>query len=171
MPVIGTTSWSAKLLARAFTSEGMLGVAGCAMACASGSFALYMNMHGPLGGHEPSPYFTVFAQLSPRAHPSAPAATLAALTPAMSEDIDPVVTGSIPQRAPAQARIAGDKPILPKLLLRQIDGDNALVEINDSLVVYKIGDNIPGAGKLLAMTRQAGRPALETSRGLIVESH
>jgi len=80
MPVIGPASWSGKMLARAFTSEGMLGVAGCAMAFASGSFALYTNLHGPLGGHEPSPYFTVFAQLNPRAH-TAPVAVAAALAP------------------------------------------------------------------------------------------
>ncbi len=178
MHVVGLASWSGKLLARAFTSEGMLGVAGCAMAFASGSFALYTNLHGPLGGHEPSSYFTVFAQLSPRAHavPVAPAAAVAPVV-GIADDIDPVVTGSIPQRAPGNlsskpnAVAQDDRPILANMLLRQIEGDNALVEINDSLVVYKIGDMIPGAGRLKAMTRQGGRPALETSKGLIVESH
>ncbi|WP_158808086.1 hypothetical protein [Beijerinckia sp. L45] len=178
MPVIGPASWSGKIFARAFTSEGMLGVAGCAMAFASGSFALYTNMHGP-ASHEPSPYFTVFAQLSPRAH-AVPVAAAAVLAPVVgiADDIDPVVTGSIPQRAPSapvpstasSATSHDSRPILANMLLRQIDGDNALVEINDSLVVYKIGDVIPGAGRLKAMTRQGGRPALETSRGLIVES-
>ena len=176
MPVIGPASWSGKLFARAFTSEGMLGVAGCAMAFASGSFALYTNLHGPLGGHEPSPYFTVFAQLSPRNH-AAPVASAAALAPVVgvADDIDPVVTGSIQRRMPtsstASATPPDERPILANMLLRQIDGDNALVEINDSLVVFKIGDMIPGAGRLKAMTRQGGRPALETSKGLIVESH
>ena len=178
MPVIGPASWSGKLFARALTSEGMLGVAGCAMAFASGSFALYTNLHGPMDNHEPSPYFTVFAQLSPRAH-AAPPAAAAALAPviAVAEEIDPVVTGSIPQRPPSapatppKSATTDERPILANMLLRQIDGDNALVEINDSLVVYKIGDLIPGAGRLKAMTRQGGRPALETSKGLIVESH
>jgi hypothetical protein len=170
MPVIGPASWGGKLFARAFTSEGMLGVVGCAMAFASGSFAFYTNMHGPVGGHQASPYFTVFAQLSPRGR-SVPAAPQAALTPSAADDIDPVVTGSIPPHASSTPSPSiDDRPILANMLLRQIDGDNALVEINDSLVVYKIGDVIPGAGRLKAMTRQGGRPALETSRGLIVES-
>ena len=175
MPVIGPASWSGKLFARAFTSEGMLGVAGCTMAVASGSFALYTTLHGPLGSAESSRYFTVFSQMGPRAHgvPVAPAAVLASVVTAPDE-IDPVVTGSIPHGAgvaPAPSATApGDRPIVANMLLRQIDGDNALVEINDSLVVYKIGDVIPGAGRLKAMTRQAGRPALETSKGLIVES-
>lgn len=175
MPVIGSASWGGKIVARAFTSEGMLGVAGCAMAFASGAFALYTNLHGPVGGHEPSSYFTVFAQLSPRAH-AVPVVSAAALAPVVgvADDIDPVITGSIPQRGPTTARsstaTAEDRPILANMLLRQIDGDNALVEINDSLVVYKIGDMIPGAGRLKGMTRRGGRPALETSKGLIVES-
>lgn len=175
MPLIGPASWSGKLVARAFTSESMLGVAGCAMAVASGSFALYTNLHGPLGGHQPSSYFTVFAQMGPRAHatPVAPAAALASVV-GITDDIDPVVTGSITQRTPTPVAVAtgvnDDRPVLANMLLRQIDGDTALVEVNDSLVVYKIGDVIPGAGRLKAMTRRGGRPALETSKGLIVES-
>lgn len=159
-------SWSAKLVSRLLTSEGMLGAAGCAIACASGSFALYMNVHGPQATQPTASYFTVFAQLNQggRVIQAASGVKPAVL---MADEIDPVVTGSIPQRP---ARSDGERPILPNMLLRQIDGTNALVEVNDSLAVYKIGDLIPGAGRLMAMTRQGGRPALETSKGLIVES-
>jgi hypothetical protein len=65
--------------------------------------------------------------------------------------------------------VASGKRILPHIILHQIDGDDALVEINDRMIVYKIGDQIPGAGQFVAVTRQDGRPALETSAGLIVE--
>ncbi len=156
--------WTTRLLARATTSEGMLGLTGCAIACASGSFALYMNMHGPAQRPATASYFTVFAQLNQggRAAQSA-----AGVKPGvLADDVDPIVTGSIPSRG---AGLSRGRPILENMLLRQIDGDNALVEVNENLAVYKIGDLIPGAGRLVAMTRQGGRPALETSKGLIVE--
>ena len=91
------------------------------------------------------------------------------------------VAGSIPARGekierPGSSRVSEDlrdvasgKRILPHIILHQIDGDDALVEINDRMIVYKIGDQIPGAGQFVAVTRQDGRPALETSAGLIVE--
>ena len=167
MPVTTlAASWGAKLSARLLTSEGMLGLAGCAIACASGSFALYTNMNGRALTQPASPYFTVFAQMNQGGR-AVQAASAMKPASAVIDEIDPVVTGSIPQRV---ARSEGDRPILPNMLLRQIDGTNALVEVNDSLAVYKIGDLIPGAGRLVAMTRQGGRPALETSKGLIVES-
>ena len=168
MPVTTlAASWTAKLAARALTSEGMLGVAGCAIACASGSFALYMHAHAPALTQPTSGYFSVFTQLSQGGRVVQAAA---GIKPALAtvDEIDPVVTGSIPPRP--VARTEGERAILPNMLLRQIDGTNALVEVNDSLAVYKIGDLIPGAGRLMAMTRQDGRPALETSRGLIIES-
>ena len=93
-----------------------------------------------------------------------------------------MVTGSIPARGEKSEALgsprlstgardtATGKQILPNVILQQIDGDSALVEINDRLIVYKIGDQIPGAGQFVAMTRQNGRPALETSKGLIIET-
>ncbi len=165
MPVVPfASSWTTRLFARASTSEGMLGIAGCAIACASGSFGLYMNMHGPISSQPVSSYFTVFAQLSQSGRAEA------AVKPSVvtGDDIDPVVTGSIARRVPSP--VDGGRPVIANMLLRQIDGNNALVEVNDSLAVYKLGDLIPGAGRLVAMTRQGGRPALETSKGLILEA-
>lgn len=167
MPVTTSATWSTKVLANVFSSEGMLGFAGCAIACASGCFALYMNMNGPIAGAGGSHDFTIFAQMTPRARtermmhaaPPAPSDVTAV------EEIDPIVTGSIamPQSKSTAAAI------LTNVVLRQIDGDSALVEMQDNLIVYKIGQVIPGAGRLMAMTRQDGRPALQTSKGLIVE--
>lgn len=179
MSVPESASWSARLLSRAFTSEGLLGMTGCAMAVASGSFAIYMNMHGPWRSNgDGSHYFTVFAQLSPRQRPER-IAPVAAAAPIAPDGVDPVVTGSIPRhgiagsgepKPPANpVEAAAVRPIVPDLVLRQIDGAEALVEIDDKLVIYKIGDIIPGAGRFLAMTHQGGRPALETTNGLIVE--
>lgn len=169
-------SWGAKLLARCLSSEGMLGLSGCMMACASGGFALYMNMNGPSAPATDSHYFTVFAQFSARAHRQ----KLNVMAPVVADrdEIDPVVTGSIPDRSEksssnvksaALAPSREQKPVLPNVVLRQIEGDSALVEINDSLSVYRVGDIIPGAGRLMGMTRENGRPALETSSGLIIE--
>lgn len=169
MPVTTlAAAWTAKLAARVLTSEGMLGLTGCAIACASGSFALYMNTHAPAPTQPSSSYFTVFAQLSQGGRAAQAAARVTKPVVTVPDDVDPIVTGSLPQRSPA--RVDGERMVLPNMLLRQIDGTNALVEVNDSLAVYKIGDVIPGAGRLMAMTHQDGRPALETSKGLIVES-
>ena len=165
MPVTAYAAlWTTRLLARVTTSEGMLGLTGCAIACASGSFALYMNMHGPAQPPVSGGYFTVFAQMNQGGRAAQAAAGINAA--ALADDVDPIVTGSIPARA---AGLSRGRPILQNMLLRQIDGDNALVEVNENLAVYKIGDLIPGAGRLMAMTRQGGRPALETSKGLILE--
>jgi hypothetical protein len=180
MPVISSAPWATKILARILSPEGMWGLGGCAMACASSGFALYMTLHGPATGPE-SHDFPLFASVSARAHRQhlGPAA----ITPPSvnDDDIDPMVTGSIPARGekierPGSSRVSEDlrdvasgKRILPHIILHQIDGDDALVEINDRMIVYKIGDQIPGAGQFVAVTRQDGRPALETSAGLIVE--
>ena len=182
MPVTSSASWGAQVIAKIFTSEGVLGIAGCAMACASGAFALYMNMQ-PASNGSGSHDFTVFAQMTPRARAER-AARLDAAHPVttVGDEIDPIVTGSIPARLSESTASAGrrrqttdpatasDTTVLTNVVLRQIDGDSALVEMQDNLVVYKIGQTIPGAGRLIAMTRQDGRPALQTSRGLIVEA-
>ena len=166
MPVTSVaSSWTARVFARAFTSEGMLGMTGCAIACASGSFALYMNMNAPAPTRPAETYFTVFSQLSRSGRPTLMPVAAAKPVPVLDDDIDPIVTGSIAQRE------AGNRPILRNMLLRQVDGNSALVEVNDRLAVYKVGDLIPGAGRLVAMIRRDGRPALETSQGLIVESY
>ncbi len=170
MPVTSVApSWTARLFAHALTSEAMLGVTGCAIAFASGSFALYMNMSEPAQTRPADTYFSVFAQLSKGGRPTSMPATMVRPAAVPSEDIDPIVTGSIPQRVASP--IEGERPVLRNVLLRQIDGNSALVEFNDSLAVYKVGDLIPGAGRLMAMTRQGGRPVLETSQGLILEGN
>jgi hypothetical protein len=181
MPITSSASWAAQIYARIASPEGLWGLGGCAMACASGGFALYMTMNGPASGPT-SHDFPLFASVSARVHRQHfdPAPVVA---PAIGdEDIDPVVTGSIPGRGmkakpPGSLNLsedardgAADKKILLNVILRQVDGDNALVEINDRLMVYKIGDQIPGAGQFVAMTQQNGHPALETSTGLIVEA-
>jgi hypothetical protein len=157
---VTASSWAAKMLTKAFGGERLLGLAGGAMACASGCFALYMTMHGPSasfsnGDH----YFTVFAQLGGHGRP-APAAV------GLPPDVDTMATGSIRQK-----KVLSDgRPVLQNMQLRQVDGDSALIEINDNLAVFKIGDVIPGGGRLLAMTQEDGRPALETSKGLILQA-
>jgi hypothetical protein len=170
--------WGAKLLARFFSSEGMLGLSGCVMACASGGFALYMNMNGPSAPATDSHYFTVFAQFSARAHQGK--SEMAAPVVADRDEIDPVVTGSIPdrsERSPSGVNSAASdlapqqKLVIPNMILRQIEGDSGLVEMNDSLSVYRVGDIIPGAGRLMGMTRDHGHAALQTSSGLIVEGN
>jgi hypothetical protein len=181
MPVTSSASWAAKILARVLSPEGLWGLGGCAMACASSGFALYMSLNGPASGPG-SHDFPLFASVSARAHRQKLEPAPVVASAADDEDIDPVVTGSIPGRgekieplgSPRLSRDARDtaagKRVLPNVILHQIDGDNALVEINDRLIVYKIGDQIPGAGQFVAMTQQNGRPALETSTGLIVET-
>ena len=151
------------------------------MACASSGFALYMTLNAPASGPR-SHDFPLFASVSARAHRQKLEPAPVAAPAVDDEDIDPVVTGSIPGRGekiepPVASALSGDawdtasgKRILPHMILHQIDGDDALVEINDRLIVYKIGDQIPGAGQFVAVTQQNGRPALETSAGLIVET-
>ena len=172
MPVL---AWGTQILSRAFGGERALGLAGCAMACASGTFALYMAAHGPASGFTGGGrYLTVFAQFGGgRDAGQAPAGPIQpASAPVVPVDIDPVVTGSIParfQKTSTAASPGGERPVLANMALRQVDGDSALVEVNDRLGIYRIGDQIPGGGQLLAITQQGGRPALETSKGLIIE--
>lgn len=182
MPSVTSASWTAKLLARLASPEALWGAGGCAMACASGGFALYMTMVGPAPGNG-SHDFPMFASVAARAHRLQPDQAPVATPAVQDEEIDPVVTGSIPSRgdkkqAPAAAILSenpGDssagKPILSNVILRQIDGDTALVEINDRLMVYKIGDQIPGAGRFVATSSQNGKPVIETSTGLITETN
>ena len=57
--------------------------------------------------------------------------------------------------------------IIPAVTLEAVGADSATVAIEGRSRVVHVGDEVPGAGLVIAILPGA-RPALKTSRGLIV---
>ncbi len=158
----------------AVTSEHVLGTIGCAIAVASGSFGLYMNLYGPsepdVNGRE---YLTIFAQASHRSKSFAPVDAAGALARSDSPGIDPAPTGSIldgkaQHEDPATGGVGPAKPSLLKdFRLRDVFGDTALVEDHARLRIVQVGTVLSGAGRVMSIEQHDGQWSVVTSEGVI----
>ncbi len=149
-----------------FTGDHALGVAGIGLAVASAAFGIGMTMHGPASSLGTGKDFTVFAQLAPHRADGGERQVLAGRTKTGSEDLDMTATASIP-KAESASPDTGDAAIIPAVTLEAVGTDSATVAIEGRSRVVRIGDEVPGAGQVIAILPGA-RPALKTSRGLIV---
>ena len=150
----------ARLAGFSLTSDGAIGAAGCCLAVGALAFGVYMNVHGPSAGLGTSKDFSVFAQLAPRQPRQA--------TPATTDgdvDLDTTATAAIP-RADA-APLGAATRIIPSISLASADADSATLVIDGRARRVHLGDDIPGAGEVLAIVPGA-RPMVRTARGLIV---
>ena len=143
------------------SGDGAIGAAGCCLALGALSFGIYMNVHGPSSSLGASKDFSVFAQLGPRPHRPA--------TPATTEggaDLDTTSTATIP-RAEAAAADGTATRIIPSISLTSADADAATLMIDGRARRVRLGDEVPGAGEVLAIV-PGDRPMVRTARGLIV---
>ena len=148
----------ARLAGFSLTSDGAIGAAGCCLAVGALAFGVYMNVHGPSAGLGTSKEFSVFAQLAPRAHREA--------TPARTDgdvDLDTASTASIR----GVDTSGGAQAIIPSISLAVADADAATLMIEGRARRVRVGDDVPGAGEVLAIVPGA-RPMVRTARGLIV---
>ena len=140
------------------TSDGAIGAAGCCLAVGALAFGVYMNVHGPSAGLGTSKEFSVFAQLAPRANRQA--------TPARTGgdvDLDTTSTASIR----GVDTSGGAQDIIASISLAAADSDAATLMIDGRARRVRVGDDVPGAGEVLAIVPGA-RPMVRTARGLIV---
>ncbi len=149
-----------------FTGDHALGVTGLGLAVASAAFGIGMTLHGPASSLGTGKDFTVFAQLAPRRADGGERQVLAGRAKVGTEDLDMTATASIP-KAEVDAPDAGDGAIIPAVTLEAVGTDSATVAIEGRTRVVRVGDEVPGAGQVIAILAGA-RPALKTSRGLIV---
>ncbi len=147
-----------------FTGDHALGVTGIGLAVASAVFGIGMTLHGPAASFGTGRNFTVFAQLAPRRAVERQA--LAGRGETGTENLDMTATASIP-KAEAASPDAGEAAIIPAVTLEAVGTDSATVAFEGRTRVVRIGDEVPGAGQVIAILPGA-RPALKTSRGLIV---
>ena len=143
------------------SGDGAIGAAGCCLALGALTFGIYMNVRGPSADLGGSKDFTVFAQLAPHQHRQATPATTADGT-----DLDTTTTATIP-RAEAAAADGAATRIIPSISLASADADDATVVIDGHLRHVRLGDEVPGAGTVLAIV-PGERPMVRTARGLIV---
>ena len=149
-----------------FTGDHALGITGVCLASASAVFGVGMTIHGPAASFGSGKDFTVFAQLAPRPAGSVGRAVVPGRAKAAAEDLDMIETASIPATS-AVAVDVGDAPIIPAVTLEAVGTDSATVAIGGLTRVVRVGDEVPGAGQVIAILPGA-RPVLKTSRGLIV---
>ena len=149
-----------------FTGDHALGVTGIGLAVASAAFGVGMTMHGPASSLGTGKDFTVFAQLAPRRTDGGERQVLSGRAKVATNDLDMTATASIP-KAEAASPDAGNGAIIPAVTLEAVGTDSATVAIEGRTRVVRIGDEVPGAGQVIAILPGA-RPALKTSRGLIV---
>ncbi len=149
-----------------FTGDHALGVTGIGLAVASAAFGIGMTMHGPAASLGTGKDFTVFAQLAPRRADGGARQVVPGRAKAAPDDLDMTATASIP-KADATSPDAGDGAIIPAVTLEAVGTDSATVAVEGRTRVVRIGDEVPGAGQVIAILPGA-RPALKTSRGLIV---
>ena len=147
-----------------FTGDHALGVAGVCLAAASAAFGIGMTMHGPTASFGSGHDFTVFAQLAPRRMEGGERQVLAGRAKTGAADLDMTATASIPKVADPDT---GDTSIIPAVTLEAVGTDSATIAIEGQIRVVRVGDEVPGAGQVLAIM-PGERPALKTSRGLIV---
>ncbi len=168
---------------RAFrvTGDHALGAAGIGLATASAAFGIGMALHGPVASLGTGKDFTVFAQLAPhrgdgdgderrgavgRGRAGEIAGDAKGAIEGAVDDLDMTATASIP-KVGAVAPAAGDAAIIPAVTLEALGTDSATVAIAGRTRIVRIGDDVPGAGQVIAIL-PGERPALKTSRGLIV---
>ncbi len=149
-----------------FTGDHALGVTGVCLAAGSAVFGIGMALHGPAASFGTGKDFTVFAQFAPHTakpvdRPAMPDGTKNGI-----EDLDMTATASIP-KSDAVSPDAGDAAIIPAVTLEAVGTDSATVVIGGSSRVVRVGDEVPGAGHVIAILPGA-KPMLKTSRGLIV---
>ena len=141
------------------SGDGAIGAAGCCLALGALSFGIYMNVHGPASSLGTSNEFSVFAQLAPHQHRQA--------TPATTDgDVDTTSTATIPRAATAAADGAATR-IIPSISLASADADHATLMIDGRARRVRLGDEVPGAGEVLAIV-PGERPMVRAARGLIV---
>ena len=81
---------------------------------------------------------------------------------------DPVVTGSVPKGAEAvKADAKPERPQVRGMVLRDVDRGVALVETRRGLMEVMPGDVIPGAGRVEAIEKHAGKWRVVTTTGII----
>lgn len=81
---------------------------------------------------------------------------------------DPVVTGSVPKGAEAvKAEAKPERPQVRGMVLRDVDRGVALVETRRGLMEVMPGDVIPGAGRVEAIEKHAGKWRVVTTTGII----
>ena len=167
-----------------FTSERGLGLAGLALAVASGSFAAYMISDT---GRQPhfsgAEYLTVFAKLTPSGRGSDVEATRPQPPDAGSSATDDFATASIarkeaatPSEAPrnpartATGAIAPAVTTLKSYVLRSVTKGVALVESPEGLRDVRPGTILPYAGLVTSIEQREGKWVVVTARGLIREA-
>lgn len=143
------------------TGDGAIGAAGGCLALGALTFGIYMNVHGPSADLGASKDFTVFAQLGPRQHRQATPATTAD-----AADLDTTATATIP-RAETAAVDGAATTIIPSISLASAGPEDATLVIDGRARLVRLGDEVPGAGTVLAIVPGA-RPMVRTARGLIV---
>ncbi len=150
------------------STDFALGAFGCGLATASATFGLYMVVVGPPpGSFGNSKDFTVFAQLAPRRHVEAAPAKP---PPQGGDDLDFETTASIPRRSGRAGRPPDTQTgIVPFVALKSADAGEATIVMGGHAMVVRVGDIVPGAGEVLAITPGA-QPEIVTTRGRIVTS-
>ena len=148
------------------TGDHALGVAGVCLAVGSAVFGIGMTLHGPAASFGTGKDFTVFAQLAshPEIHGKPPA--MPTPTKKAAEDLDLTATASI-LKPDAVAPDLGNAAIISAVTLEAVGTDSATVAIGGISRVVRVGDEVPGAGQVIAILPGA-KPMLKTSRGLIV---
>jgi hypothetical protein len=97
--------------------------------------------------------------------------------PADDQGIDFGTTGTIPDNG----KVAGppsytlpavhpEEEIISDFTLRGVSGDVAMVEDADGIYRVKIGSELPGGGRVLAIEWREGRFVVLTTRGIIREA-
>lgn len=146
------------------TGDQALGLAGVCLAAASATFGIGMMLHGPDASFAKAKDFTVFAQLATRHADPGPSRPEAPSDADVGE-LDMTSTASIRRIEPRDAD-ARESAILPNVTLEAVGTDSATVAIEGRTRVVRVGDEVPGAGQVMAILPGA-RPVIRTSRGLI----
>ncbi|MFI5013170.1 MAG: hypothetical protein ACHQAY_12575 [Hyphomicrobiales bacterium] len=169
-----------------FTSERGLGLAGLALAVASGSFAGYMisdtDRQPRFSGAE---YLTVFAKLTPTGRGAA-TSTPQGRPSDRATEADDLATASLPRNVlpgaddgaltPAATPIG--QPVsapdataaLKGYVLRSVFRGAALIESRDGLREVKPGAILPNVGLVTSIEQRDGAWVVVTSKGIITEA-
>ena len=175
----GSIRSQARARRRFFTSERGLGLAGLALAVASGSFAGYMisdrDRQPQFSGAE---YLTVFAKLTPSGQGS-PTAAQGRRRDLDATEPDDLATASIAPNAGSGMNDRADMPTgsvpgamlsMRGYVLRSVARGAALIESPDGLREVRPGAILPNAGLVTAIEQRGGRWVVVTSQGLIIEA-
>ncbi len=173
---------------RLLTLEHGLGLAGLALAVASGSFAGYMISDT---GRQPhfsgAEYLTVFAKLTPGGQGSPTTGPRAQRPEPDAADADELATASIsrdtasgpidglnspasPRAVAAGALPPGAAATMKAYVLRSVTRGVALIESPEGLREVRLGTVLPYAGLVTSIEQQDGRWVVITSQGVIREA-